>query len=272
MSEAPSISSSTKLNKVLYKIYPKTLFVGQIIQYLPSCQSTNDEASALIAQRDPEAGTLVITNHQMAGRGQRGNQWEAQAGQNITFSLILKPTFLSATEQFWLNIAISLGIHDGLQPLIGDSLRIKWPNDLYVNDQKLGGILIENILHGHHIAWSVVGMGINVNQTEFGYSRATSLQLQNPLPNAYDLPGLISRLCETLEQRYLQLLSGQRSTLKDSYLRLLYRYQQAHNFEASGHTFRGTITGIDPTGRLAISTDNQVRYFDFKEVSFRSDE
>lgn len=253
----------------MYKIYPKTLFVGQIIQYLPSCQSTNDEAAALIAQTDPGEGTLVITDHQTAGRGQRGNQWEAHVGQNITFSLILKPTFLSATEQFWLNIAVSLGICDGLQPLIGDALRIKWPNDLYVSDQKLGGILIENTLHGHHIAWSVVGMGINVNQTEFGYSTATSLQLQNPLPNAYDLPGLISRLCETLEKRYLQLRAGHRDALKSSYLHLLYRYQQPHNFEANGHLFSGTITGIDPTGRLAILTDNQVRYFDFKEVSFR---
>lgn len=256
----------------MYKIYPKTLFIGQIIQYLPSCQSTNDEAATLIAQTDPAEGTLVITDHQTAGRGQRGNQWEAQAGQNITFSLILKPMFLSATEQFWLNIAISLGICDGLQPLIGDSLRIKWPNDLYVHDQKLGGILIENTLHGHHIAWSVVGMGINVNQTEFGYSTATSLQRQNPLLNAYDLPGLIGRLCETLEQRYLQLRTGQRDTLKNQYLQLLYRYQQPHNFEADSHVFRGLITGIDSVGRLGILIDGQIRYFDFKEVSFRNDE
>ena len=157
----------------MYKIYPKTLFVGQIIQYLPSCQSTNDEASALIAQADPVEGTIVVTDHQMAGRGQRGNQWEAQAGQNLTCSLVLKPTFLSANEQFWLNIAISLGIYDGLQPLLGEALRIKWPNDIYVGDQKAGGILVENILQGYSMAWSVVGLGINVNQSDFCSSTAT---------------------------------------------------------------------------------------------------
>lgn len=252
----------------MYKIYPKTLFIGQIIQYLPSCQSTNDEAAALIAQRDPNEGLLVITDNQTAGRGQRGNQWEAKSGENLTFSLILKPSFLTATEQFWLNMAISLGIYDTLQPLIGSSLRIKWPNDIYVDDRKLGGILIENTLHGYNIAWSIVGIGLNVNQTAFGYGTATSLQNESPLPNAYDLPGLLSRLCETLEQRYLQLRSGQRDALKINYLQILYRYQEEHSFESEGKPFRGTICGIDATGRLAINVDGDIRYFGFKEVSF----
>ncbi len=252
----------------MYKIYPKTLFLGQITQYLPSCQSTNDEASVLIAQTDPNEGLLVITDNQTAGRGQRGNSWEAQPGQNLTFSLILNPSFLSANEQFWLNMAISLGIYDTLQPLVGPDLCIKWPNDVYVRDQKLGGILIENTLHGYRIARSVVGIGLNVNQTEFGYSTATSLQNQAPLQNAYDLPGLLSRLCETLEQRYLQLRSGQREVLRTDYLQTLYRYQQRHPFESEGQSFQGTIIGIDATGRLAIADDEHVRYFGFKEVSF----
>ena len=243
----------------MYKIYPKTLFIGQIIQYLPSCQSTNDEAAALIAHLDPNEGLLVITDNQTAGRGQRGNQWEAKSGENLTFSLILKPSFLVATDQFWLNMAISLGIYDALQPLVGHSLRIKWPNDVYAGDQKLGGILIENTLQGYTIAWSVVGMGLNVNQTEFGYGTATSLQKESPLPNAYDLPGLLSRLCETLEQRYLQLRSGQRDTLKINYLQTLYRYQEEHGFESEGMYFRGIICGIDANGRLAISVEGQVK-------------
>ncbi len=252
----------------MYKIYPKTLFVGQIIHYLPSCQSTNDEASALIAQTDPNEGLVVITNNQTAGRGQRGNRWEAKSGQNLTFSLLLKPSFLSPNEQFWLNMAISLGIYDALLPLIGNDLHIKWPNDVYVGDQKLGGILIENTLHGYTIAWSIVGVGLNINQTEFGLATATSLQNQAPLPNSYDLPGLLSRLCETLEQRYLQLRSGQRETLKINYLQTLYRYQKEHSFESEGQLFRGTIVGIDATGRLAIANGERIRHFGFKEVSF----
>ena len=252
----------------MYKIYPKTLFLGQKIQYLPSCQSTNDEAATLIAHTDPVEGTLVITDNQVAGRGQRGNQWEAESGQNLTSSLILKPTFLSANEQFWLNIAISLGIYDGLQPLVGNTLCIKWPNDIYAGDKKLGGLLIENTLHGYNIAWSVAGIGLNINQTEFSYPTATSLQQEAPLPDAYNVPGLLSRLCETLEQRYLQLRSGHRDTLKVNYLQILYRYQEEHLFRSGEQYFRGMIVGVDDTGRLAIATGEQIRYFDFKEVSF----
>ena len=161
-----------------------------------------------------------------------------------------------------------MGIYDALLPLVGDALRIKWPNDVYVGDQKLGGILIENTLHGYNLACSIVGMGLNINQTEFGYSTATSLQLQAPLPYSYDLPGLLSRICETLEGRYLQLRTGQRDLLKINYLQTMYRYQEAHLFEADGKRFRGIITGVDESGRLAITSGGEVRHFGFKEVSF----
>lgn len=252
----------------MYKIYPKTLFVGQKIQYLPSCQSTNDEAAALITKSNPVEGTLVVTANQLAGRGQRGNQWEARAGQNLTSSVILKPDFLAANEQVWLNIAVSLGIYDLLQPLVGNTLCIKWPNDIYVGDQKLGGILIENSLHGYTIAWSIVGIGLNINQTEFSYPTATSLQLQAPLPNTYDLPGLLSRLCETLEHRYLQIRAGQRSSLKTEYLQTLYRFGQEHWFQRGDQRFCGVITDVDDTGRLVITEGDTIRHFGFKEVVF----
>jgi len=252
----------------LYKIYPKSLFTGQIINYLPNCQSTNDAASDLIVRGDPAEGTVVVTDNQTAGRGQRGNVWEVQPGQNLTFSLILKPIFLRAADQFWLNMAVPLGMSDALHPLIGDALRIKWRNDLFADDRKLGGILIENTLHGHAIAWSVVGMGLNVNQIKFSYPTATSVQQQSPLPNGYDLPGLLRSCCERIEQRYLQLRSGQRDRLKADYLNLLYRYQEMHAFEGEGQVFQGTINDVDPSGRLIILAAGQVRHFNFKEVKF----
>ncbi len=256
------------MNKVLYKIQPKTAFIGQIYKYLPSCQSTNDEASALIASANPIEGTLVTTDHQVAGRGQRGNTWESHRAENLTFSILLKPDFLAPGEQFWLTIAISLGVYDTLRPLLGESVRIKWPNDIYVNDQKLGGILIENTIQRTQLTWSVVGIGLNINQTEFRYPAATSLQQQSPLPGGYDRPGMLALFCETIEKRYLQLRTGQRDTLKADYLRVLYRYQQEHNFSTNGQPFCGTIAGIDPVGRLGIETGETVRYFDFKEVAF----
>jgi len=252
----------------LYKIQPKTAFIGQIYKYLPSCQSTNDEASALLASASPIEGSLVATDNQMAGRGQRGNRWESYVAENLTFSILLKPDFLTPGEQFWLTIAISLGVYDTLQPLLSESVRIKWPNDIYIDDQKLGGILIENTIQRMQLAWSVVGIGLNVNQTEFTYSAATSLQQQAPLPDGYDRTGLLALLCETIEKRYLQLRTGQRDVLRTNYLNVLYRYRQEHNFSTNGRPFRGTITGIDATGRLAIETAGSVQHFDFKEVAF----
>jgi BirA family biotin operon repressor/biotin-[acetyl-CoA-carboxylase] ligase len=257
----------------LYKIYPKTHFIGQKVQYLPSCQSTNDEASAMIAQGGaadtlPAEGTLVVTDYQTAGRGQRGTVWEARPGQNLMVSLLLRPSFLTASEQFWLNMAVSLGIYDTLSPLLNDALRIKWPNDLYVYDKKLGGILIENSIQGYRIAWSVVGMGLNINQTEFPLATATSLQQAEPLPDGYHLPGLLSSLCESLERRYLQVQDGARDTLKTAYLETLFRYQETHTFSRDGEQFQGTIVGIDEAGRLAIDEAGTVRYYAFKEVQF----
>jgi BirA family transcriptional regulator, biotin operon repressor / biotin---[acetyl-CoA-carboxylase] ligase len=253
----------------LYKICPKSLFVGQKIVYLPSCQSTNDEAANLLQNSDVPEGTIVVTDRQTQGRGQRGNQWEAEAGQNLTVSFILKPTFLAATEQFWLNIAVSLAINDTLAPLLpGGGLTIKWPNDVYVYDRKLGGVLVENTLQGYTLGHSIVGIGLNVNQTAFGLPTATSLQLETPTDTGYTLPPLLATLCEHIERRYLQLHSAQRTQLKTTYLSHLYRLNQPARYEANGETFTGSITEVDATGHLGIWHDGQVRYFGFKEVSF----
>ncbi|WP_375445014.1 biotin--[acetyl-CoA-carboxylase] ligase [uncultured Fibrella sp.] len=253
----------------MYKIYPKTLFVGQKIVYLPSCQSTNDEAAQLLTQEDVPEGTIIVTDQQTQGRGQRGNQWEAQAGQNLTISLVLHPNFLAATDQFWLNIAVSLAIQDTLSPLLPTTgLTIKWPNDVYVHDRKLGGVLIENTLQGYVLGHSVVGVGLNVNQTAFGVPTATSLLLESSAPDGYSLPGLLTALAEQLEKRYLQLRAGHRHVLRTTYLQHLYRYQQPHTYLADDQLFTGTITDLDPTGRLGILSDGVMRYFAFKEVTF----
>lgn len=253
----------------MYKLQPKTLFCGQKIIYLPSCQSTNDEAARLIGIDEAPEGTLVITNRQTAGRGQRGNVWEAQPGQNLTVSLVLAPSFLRPTEQFWLNMAVSVGLTDALRPLLGDALRIKWPNDLFAGTRKLGGMLIENTVQGATIAQAVVGIGLNVNQTEFSLPTATSLQNESPLPDGYDLPGLLSGILEKLEKRYLQLRAGQRASLRSDYLAGLYRLGEWAVYNTDGIRFDGRIIGVDETGRLQIETpEGLVRAFWFKEVTF----
>ncbi|WP_323134429.1 biotin--[acetyl-CoA-carboxylase] ligase [Tellurirhabdus rosea] len=258
----------TKCKNKLYNNQPKTLILGQTIQYLPTCQSTNDVASELILNGQASEGLLVITHHQTAGRGQRGNPWEARPGENLTFSLVLQPSFLQASEQFWLNIAISLGISDWLVTHLHERMRIKWPNDLYVDNRKIGGILIENTLQGYSIAWSVVGIGININQTRFSHPNATSLLNETPNDGEFVLENSLNSIAEALEKRYLALRSGRRDVLKAEYLQRLFRYQEEAEYVSDGERFRGSIVGVGETGLLAIETAGRLRYFGFKEVEF----
>ncbi|MFN4144353.1 MAG: biotin--[acetyl-CoA-carboxylase] ligase [Runella sp.] len=252
----------------MYKIKSNTLFIGKNLIYLPSCQSTNDEAADLLRHGEAPEGTVVITDYQMAGRGQRGNQWQAQAGENLTFSLILRPRFLRAVEQFQLNMAVSLGVHEFLESCLGDSRtpKIKWPNDAYIGQHKVGGILIENSLQGVHIEHSVVGIGLNVNQLYFEGSRATSLRLATG--QAYDLPTLLGVLLEKLEKNYLLLRNKHVDMLKRRYLAQLFRYQEPQLFCQNNAPFVGTIVGVSPEGRLAVQIKQRLEYFDFKEISY----
>ena len=239
------------------------------MKYLPSCQSTNDIALQIIQSGDMVfEGTVIITNHQTAGRGQRGNRWEANIGQNLTFSLILKPNFLKANDQFQLNVAVSMGVFDFLSEFIDESLKVKWSNDIYYGDKKMGGILIENSLQGYQIGYSVIGIGLNINQADFGDLQATSLRniTQNPLK--YDLAEMLKKLVENIEKNYLKIKNNEYKFLKNKYLTNLYRFQEWHYYKRNGQQFLGQIMGIDETGKLGIETDGNVIYFDFKEVEF----
>lgn len=255
----------------MYNIQPNTLFTGKLITYLPNCHSTNDIAVQMIQSGNiVMEGTVIITDNQTAGRGQRGNIWEAKSGENLTFSLILKPNFLKASDQFQLNVAISLGVFDFLSEFIDDNLSVKWSNDIYHKNKKMGGILIENFLQGSHLIHSIIGIGLNINQIEFNNEIATSLRkiTQNPLK--YDLSELLKKLLESIENKYLKIRNNDYALLKARYLENLYRFNAYHYFKKNGQQFLGKIIGIDETGKLGIETDGQVIYFDFKEVEFVS--
>lgn len=213
-------------------------------------------------------GTVVITDNQTAGRGQRGNTWLASEKQNLTFSLIWQPNFLKASQQFQLNVAISLGVFDFLKAYIDEGLAVKWSNDLYVKNQKMGGILIENTLQGYHIEYSVIGIGLNINQLEFPLPTATSLRKATGNPQQYDLSDCLSQLMEHLERNYLLLKEGYYETLKARYLTHLFRYQEWHEYRIEGTSYSGQILGIDEHGRLALETSEGLHYYGFKEVEF----
>lgn len=252
----------------MYKIQPKTLFVGKNIVYLPSCHSTNDFASELIQNQQVFEGTIVITSDQTAGRGQRGNSWESQANQNITLSLVLKPSFLAAQKQFKLNIAISLGIHHFLNAFGLENLRIKWPNDIYVGDKKMGGVLIENSLAGSRISHSIIGIGLNINQSVFSNPSATSLKIATQNQENFNLETLVERLSESIEKYYLQLKTLDFQKQHAAYLDILFRFNQSHYFKKNDELFLGKIVDVSEQGLLIMEVNNNLQAFDLKEISY----
>lgn len=248
-------------------IFTQTLFLGKRVINLPECHSTNSIAAEMLVQQTVTEGTIVATEHQTAGRGQRGNSWEAAAGQNLTFSVLLKPSFLQIQEQFYLNIITSLAIYDLLTELLPSGAFIKWPNDIYFYQQKLGGILIENTLKNASIEWSVIGIGLNVNQKVFQSPQASSLAAV--AGSEFSRQQVLEQLLLKLENRYIQLKGGKRQELRQLYLSRLYWMGEQHTFRAGEEFFSGKIIGIDKVGRLAVCRNtDEVHYFWIKEIEF----
>lgn len=233
---------------------------------MTTCHSTNDEAALLVEKQNVIEGTIVTTDNQTAGRGQRGNSWDSAPGKNLTFSIILKPGFVAIVQQFDLNIAVSLGITDYLNTE-KNGFEVKWPNDIYFNDRKVCGILLHNTIKGNHIAHTIAGIGLNVNQQEFDLPSATSISLITG--KVYNLQEVFERVITSIEKRYLQLRRREIDQLKQEYLQRMYRFGQDCLYRA-GDVFSGRITGVSDEGRLEIETGKGMRQFGFKEVEFLS--
>ena len=182
------------------------LFVGQNLLTLKEVDSTNNFLKNLLSNSKPlPEGTVIMAESQFAGRGQQQNKWHSEPGKNLTFSLLLRPSFLSVNDQFDLVRAMSLGVFDALQPLLGDQLKIKWPNDIYYADKKLGGMLIENLLQGAQIKNAIIGIGLNINQEHFPGEAGNAVSLKQILQKNYDLRGLLADICNHIEAYYRRI-------------------------------------------------------------------
>ena len=252
----------------MFKDSNSSLFIGSHVVKLPSCHSTNQVASDLLADPSTGHGTVVITDNQTKGRGQRGNIWESQPGKNLTCSIILKPTFLEVERQFDLNILASLAISQTLHTLGLTKVSIKWPNDIYCNEAKIAGILIENTIRSSRLESSVVGIGLNVNQQEFSVPNATSILMQSGESQLVEV--VLQNLLQNLQHLYQTLAEGGHQELKQQYLAILYRYRQRHQFKdlRTNSLIEGSIQGIDHQGRLLLLTKEGDLSFGFKEIQF----
>ena len=252
----------------MYKIPANTLFTAQKLIYVPECHSTNSLLTELNGQTELPEGTVVITNRQTAGRGQRGNSWDTEPGKNLTCSILLRPRFMQAKDQFQLNMAVSLAAATALNSHIADIVKLKWPNDIFVGNKKIGGILIESQLQGNSLFSSIVGIGLNVNQERFDHPNAMSLF--NIAGSAFDLNATFQKLMEYLEAEYLDLRAGNTLSLKQRYLDTLYKFGESQDFEAQGKNFTGYINDVDEQGKLCVESGGVTQRFSFKEVRFLS--
>lgn len=250
----------------MYKPILKTRFMGKNINYLTSCHSTNDIAAHKVRSGLAGHGEVFITDEQTAGRGQQGSSWKSETGQNLTFSFVLKPERLLIKDQFRLSQCIALGVRNYAASVAGEEARIKWPNDVLIGEKKVSGILIENSVRGNLILSSVVGIGINLNQTTFPHERITSLAKVSGL--AFRLDAELEKLLLHLEACYACLESGDYAGLNALYLGALFGLGETRSFTVDGLTFQGTLLGVTPEGRLRVLRGGDEQNYDVKEIAW----
>lgn len=246
----------------------KTLFVGHNLLKFSWLSSTNDYCWELLSDKSIPDGTVVWTPLQTQGKGQRGKLWLSEEGKSLPFSIIFKPK-VNVSEQFFLNKAVALGVCEGIASL-GVESKIKWPNDIYIEDKKVAGILIENSLRGSLLQEVVVGVGVNLNQEEFAKDLLCAVSLKQALQQAFDLEFVLEEFCYYIEKRYMQFKAGHFEKIDAEYHSLLYRYQQMQTFQVGNERFEAQILAVDKTGKIKLLHQGQTALYAMGEVEFVS--
>ena len=238
--------------------------IGHKIVYLDSVDSTNNYVANLVKSSKIDHGTAIMADVQTAGKGQRGAIWQAEAGENILLSVFLKPDKLSVSQQVLLTFFAANSIREVLRK-IGISATIKWPNDIYVGNKKIAGILIENSISNNHIVHLILGIGLNVNQLNFEGVNATSIQLET---NEYfQRNELLFMLFYQLNKNW-ELITQQSPKLKAEYLVNMFRIHELSGFKIGEIEIEGTIIGVDENGLLIVEVKGEKKTFNLKEISF----
>ena len=209
-----------------------------------------------------EGTMVVVADYQTAGKGCGTNSWESERGKNLTFSMLIHPTDIPASQQFRITEVVSVALCEVLEQYIG-AVSIKWPNDIYMGDKKICGVLIENRLQGNVIVDSIIGIGLNVNQTEFVSDAPNPVSLRQLLGREIDREALLHDFLETLET-----VSSSETTYS-AYRNKLFRMGKQAVFSDETGRFEGTIQDVETDGRLLIKDlSGQARRYAFKEVQF----
>ena len=234
---------------------------------LNELESTNNYARQLVSDK-AEDGTVVLAQFQSGGRGQQGNSWESEAGKNLLFSLILYPVFMEAELQFYLSMIVSLALVDVLDEET-EPVHIKWPNDIYVGNRKIAGILIENSVKGSKLDGTIVGIGLNLNQEIFISDAPNPVSLKQLTKNDYDISKVLQHFLETFGSLYQLLKMRRYNEIEQAYLNRLFGKGEWRTYRAKNKEFEAKITGIGEYGKLHLENrSGKILEFMFKEVEF----
>lgn len=242
------------------------------LQFIETTHSTNvtlqEKSFETLNQWDKSFNFYgIYTNEQTQGKGLGSNKWCSTKGQNILVSFLFQPP-ITPQNQFYFNQYFSLSIRKFLAQFI-EHPKIKWPNDIYVEDQKIAGILIEHSIQGEQLKYSIAGVGININQIQFDADIPNPTSLKLLTGKTYDIHELVQNLATILEKEYHLIQEQQLETLKQSYLQHLYQYQTLAHYEILGEQVTGKITGISPFGQLLVEDLSQhLHTCNYKEIKF----
>ncbi len=237
------------------------------LELIDSVDSTNNYAMQKVHAGLAKHGLACFAKEQTQGKGQRGKSWLGQPGQNIAMSLVLQPSFLKTNQQFYLSMATALACYDFFKCIADEEIKIKWPNDLYWRDRKAGGILIENVLQGNDWKWAIVGIGININQTEFDASLPNPGSLKKIKNSNYDVIALAEKLYHFVMKRFEKLATNNLEALQQEYNQHLYKLNQAVKLRKDNIVFETTVKEVSGNGQLKTK-DVIERAFNFGDVEW----
>ncbi|WP_299397336.1 biotin--[acetyl-CoA-carboxylase] ligase [uncultured Gelidibacter sp.] len=235
---------------------------------LDAIDSTNTYLKKLSVAGNAEDGLAVVAKFQTNGRGQMGTVWSSQEAKNLTFSVFKDVSFVEVSQHFYISMAVSLAVHEALNSLGLTDVKVKWPNDILSDNKKIAGILIENVIKLNVISGSVIGIGLNVNQTDFNdLPSASSLLLLSG--HVHNLEEVLNTVLKQIEIHFNYLQNRQFKLLKSKYESHLFRKNKPSTFKnAEGSLFAGYIVGVSDIGQLLVRVeDNIIKSFDFKEVT-----
>jgi BirA family biotin operon repressor/biotin-[acetyl-CoA-carboxylase] ligase len=236
--------------------------IGTPFIEMQSVDSTNNYALSQVhagslpdRQSLVQHGTTFFAHEQVAGKGQRGKAWATEKGANIILSIVIKPAPLLLTQQFQLSATVAVAVHKFFSRYAGTDTKIKWPNDLYWQDRKAGGILIESVVGNDEPAnwkWAVAGIGININQTSFPAELQNPVSLKQITGHDFDTVILAKELCSILEEKYCELINEGFTAIYAEYLLHLYKKNELVKLKKENRVFEAIIKTVLPTGRLVV--------------------